>query len=1255
MGKAHNATVSPKKVATPSTMPGSALAFAMTAAQKITPDTLGGILTKATESEKGSEYERLWGATSWSALWSGTKVIGTGIWHAGQTTKFLTNRQGFINEVMNDDHLPQFIEQNKPLMSCLLRNILSENAERAKHPSRSVEEFIDELPKLVSQLQQRGCLKDVTDIEGMVHTIFDTLIKDAASLSAETDKPNLFNASLEISEKFLEMTAAHPVAARNIIGRFATSSESPSYQADMANAISTLKIKKSIQRIGPDGRAREDFTTLCTQYRENPNKAKRMFLDTPVEASMHQYDFSNLTMEANTIAANMHIEEFVFKEAKLMAGFPPEGACFLKCDFNLAELEDGISFRNCIMDTETFKTLLPSLREAKAKFKEVDLEGMTLVGDTSKLDLSHIDVEGIKHHSITQEFEGEHLPSKISNVTPNPDTPLSSREIDNRKSIEAFSNNVWRSLSAPVKQELIQQTPKKGMLDLGQATRAQKLFALNLQSIYGSISKLSDVEQTTITHALMHNTEVVKKFAKELEPGKEPSVEFKKHIEEIKTNPEFRREYIRAKDKPELDPFTNGLLANIHSLSDNENQILKIIAQENVKTLSQLYDKTSGSPEEKAEAVLQEVKTSPRYKFRKEVREYNPKSPYFQPRHIESMRTLFIDIGCGAFLDTVEYQDAHKNPPTRFGTAFQKTICFLFPNLRNLFGVDTKFGKTLASRSFTQICKLVVYSITHPQKMWRTIKDSAYVMDQIGWITWKEPRDIAGAQQELVTKLVKDEVVGQFLGNEGLPSLAFSVTSLFADHNMAKASIATGQKFYAALHETGVVRNVDSLIKGPQLKRNKIMAPFLTKVIKDNILQEVNSETVAFLTDTINKAIGKTGQPVVSKSDIQALVGTGTKLTNLLKKHNISEEIEALLSASNTERLEMLKKTIHNPNDLSDIIRSIEEMQRSVKPIMEKAALQWSTRTKEKVEGKGVKLWYEPDQDKFNKIMAAKKENPNAAIDLNKEFNSCSFGHIRAIGTKDTPEMWTNMTAKKLDMWGSTLSHVVFDGSQFSGYSGLLTSKWYFKGASFDHAKMDHCSLKGVQLKQAYMQDVHMAECVADDLDLTKANMQYAVLQSSDFKKTSFKEANFYGSYIHSCRFEDTDLSHTKCAHAVFKSEFHGNTNFEGANLENATFSGSKLNGNVNFRRAILTSVNFDNVEIAPDAKINLEGAIVTVSLLNKLKAQYTNNLENLDKVQPIPDAVLQDMREAEQSRSDTDSLAALASDRGQKRLKGIL
>ena len=508
MGKAHDAMASPKKAAPPATMSGPALAFAMTAAQKITPDTLGSILTKATESDKGSEYTRLWQATSWKdILWSGIGVLGTSIWNAGQTTKFLTDRQSFINEVMNDPGLPQFIEENKPLMSCLLRHVLSENAKQAAHPSRSIDAFVEELPALVSQLQQRGCLKNVKDIDAMVHTIFDTLIQDAASLSANTKEQNLFNASLSVSSKFLEMTAAHPITARNIIGRFATSSKSPSYQNDMVKALTKLGPAKTTKKIGLDGKHRNDLADLCTKYREETDVNKRMFLDTPVEAAIHRYDFSDLTMDANTIAKDMHIEGFTFKAAKLMSDFPSSGSYFTKCDFSFATLANDISFKNCTMDADTFKTLLPSLRVAKAEGKKVELGGMTLVGDTSQLDLSYIDIKGIRHYPAPQTREDAVLPAILSeNTPPKPDTPpLSRREIIHRKAIETFSNNVWISLSPPVRQALIKQTPSQGMVDPGHTARAKNRFARTLESMYGSISKLSTKEQKVIVYTLVNN------------------------------------------------------------------------------------------------------------------------------------------------------------------------------------------------------------------------------------------------------------------------------------------------------------------------------------------------------------------------------------------------------------------------------------------------------------------------------------------------------------------------------------------------------------------------------------------------------------------------------------------------------------------------------------------------------------------------------------------------------------------------------
>src|SRR3989338_10566648 len=259
-----------------------------------------------------------------------------------------------------------------------------------------------------------------------------------------------------------------------------------------------------------------------------------------------------------------------------------------------------------------------------------------------------------------------------------------------------------------------------------------------------------------------------------------------------------------------LDPFVREFLIHVSPLvSELELRVLTNITKENLQTLSRKFDSFPGDKKEKASLLLEEIKTNPQFKFRKEVQEFRPQTPYFENHHIESMRALFIEIGCGPFLDTVEYESKEKNPPTMFSTLFQKTLCFLFPNLNNLFGKGTKFGETLASRSFSQICKLVFYSITHPIKMKNIIQDSIYVMDQIGWISWKEPRDLDGAQKELVTKLVEKGVVSDFLKNEKLPMLSISTTTLFPNVRDARGVIAVGLEFLNALEVTGVTKNIE--------------------------------------------------------------------------------------------------------------------------------------------------------------------------------------------------------------------------------------------------------------------------------------------------------------------------------------------------------------------------------------------------------------------------------------------------------------
>jgi uncharacterized protein YjbI with pentapeptide repeats len=1236
-------------------MPGPALTYLMTVSQKLPPETLDRILTKASTSRDGNEYERIWQATTWTDLFSsGMGVItSSALSIAGsalrgkkeRSTPFQAlsaeGRQTLINEVATDPDLPKFIENNKELVSCFLKHALAANAKDARLNSRTIENFVGVLPKIVKSLQERGCLKSITNINELSTVIISTLSQDAART---TPGNNLYESSKEITEMFLEMAAAHPEATRNILGRVALSTDSPSHQQSMIATIQTLSVAKSKNIVGPDDVSRHNLSSLCKGFRER-DPERRMLLDTPLESAMHQLNFDNLSLDAHTIKPNMHISGFTFRHATLLKGFPPDNSCFVKCDFGFVALEDGVRFNNCTIDAQSFKTLVPSLRVAKAEGKTISLAGLQIHGDLSGVDLSFIDLSKSDMSNVTSmsdahihsaSLDDTNIPGVIikqASVTPT--IKLTSTENETRRKLATLSQKGWTLLSE----------------SKTQIRTTKQIFDDNfVHQGYRALSAFMPQEQNLILYTLAHNDQVLNLYVQNINSGF-PFEESLRHIDKIiKQTPEFDRQYQRSlkQDESGLDPFTQEVRIYLaQTVSANELYVLTRILQEHTQTLAKKYDSFTGTPQQKTELLLKTIKTTPGFKFQKEVIEFKQPTPYFTDRHIESMRELFIDLGCGPFLDTVEYESEEKNPPTTFGTIFQKTLCFLFPNLRNIFGKGTKFGTALASRSFLQICKLAFFSITHPQKMNRVLKDSMYVMDQIGWITWKDPRDINGAYKELVSKLMQKGIVSEFLNNDRLPLLALSTTNLFPNVTHAREVIAVGREFYKALEQTKIIQSTRPLIDGPEKTRLKIIAPFIKHMINSDLLNKVNPETIEFLTTQLNNVLVSQNKTPLTTKEVSSLIASGRKTMAILKQYGLEEQTETLLLASVPERLDILQKTIKDPNIIKDIVNHLRDLEKTTEPIIRKII---SDINKPEQIQLGTLLWYEPDQEKFDRVFAAKTTNPSTEVDLNQEFNACSFGNAQLIGTAEKPLNWTKVKARKFDMWGSKLEYVNFDGSQLTGYENPITSKWYFRGASFDHARLKHCSLNDVTLKYAYMQDAEMIECRATNLDLTKSDMTYSSLTSSHFVDTSFRETECYGAYITNCTMRNCDFSQAQCQHTVLSSTFEGTANFEKANLENAVFSGSSFKGDINFKGAILVNADLENIKLDEQATINIENTIISENTLNQLKKQFPKQVKGIETATVLTKESVAGLRKDKKTLK-----ATTLSERTEKHLKGIL
>jgi uncharacterized protein YjbI with pentapeptide repeats len=1239
-------------------MPTPELAYLMMVAPRLNPQTLGRILSNAAERDDGSEKDRIWHATSWTDIllpsaqlstavvkanltytkdkyqqssWtdifnsaiSGTKFLASTAATLGRNIKQSTFNQAehVLNTIINDNDFPRFLSENQGLVSCILQHFLEAPSETkaytSSHPSRSIEQFVATLPELVRQLQKRQLLTDVTDINGVFTRVFETLVEDAASISTDPTTQNLYSTSLEVSTKFLDMVANHPEAAKNIIGRLVSSTDSPETQQAITDAVSTLKNMSSATKKGPDGKERKDFGKACVRYREKSDPKTRMLIDSPTEYYMHSRNFSNLALTPKIAPEGAHIEGFNFRHTLLEKGFLSAGSCLINCDFNFAFFEHDTNFHDVVIDANTFRTMIPSLRVAKAEGRDISLSGLRVIGNIN-FDVSHVDLRGVVC---------EQTQASPSNDSP----PLSNMEIIIRRTADTFQQKVRASLAQLNAQLSVQ--PQDFM-----------------DQMFTNISPLDSVSQSVVLYALQHDPATLSNVVEKINAGQSFTQAIHEEIAAINANPELKRQFARTAQDISVDPFTNEVLKDLKQLSRTEQAVLRTILEENTDTLSKMYDAFLGTTTEKAALLFDTIKTSPQFKFRKQLNEYHPPKAFFTTQHIDSMRRLFVEIGCGPFIDTVEFDQA-KHPPQIFGSLFQKTLCFLSPNTRHLFGKNTKFGQVLASRSFLQICKLIVYSIRHPQKMWRTIKDSAYVMDQIGWITWKDPRDIDKAKSELVSKLVTTGIVGDFINNPRLPDLAFATTTLFPNSKDAAQSIEVGKKFYSALNDTGVIKNFDQFIKGSKRKRSEIIAPFLSKVIKDDLLNHVNTETAAFLANIVNTALNASENNTVTAQEVLKLVGSGKKAAAILTKYGIVDKIEYLLLESDVKRLDILKKTIHDPKDLSEIITALSDIQQDMTPLVEKSALLWSTQ--KAVEEIGVALWYQPDQAKLDAAFKAKASNPNATIDLNSTFSACSFGNSTLIGTEAQPINWTNIKAVKFDIWGTTLKHVNLDGSTLSGYANPVTAKWYFKGASFDHAKLERCSLNNVTLKHAYMQDVELRSCDARNLNLAAANLMYGTVAHCNFSEANFKDSTLYGSYFTDCTINNGIFTNTQSEHAVFCSHFTGVTNFDNANLENANFDRSTFKGHVSMRNAVLINAKLDKMILDKTTTLDVASAILTDKQLDHLKTTFPGQLQNVEQALIITADTMKNLESLRHDTKTSSAVEALKADRAKTMLKG--
>ena len=134
---------------------------------------------------------------------------------------------------------------------------------------------------------------------------------------------------------------------------------------------------KEFPEVNRDDRGRLDLGAQLKLALEESVKGQVPILRTRVQTMTKYGYFWDVEMAPKW--QNKYMKEFTFLDCKLSGSF--KGAHLEKCDFTGTKFVGDISFKGAEIDAETFKSMLPAIRQAKADGITVDLVGVDVIGD----------------------------------------------------------------------------------------------------------------------------------------------------------------------------------------------------------------------------------------------------------------------------------------------------------------------------------------------------------------------------------------------------------------------------------------------------------------------------------------------------------------------------------------------------------------------------------------------------------------------------------------------------------------------------------------------------------------------------------------------------------------------------------------------------------------------------------------------------------------------------------------------------------
>ncbi len=345
-------------------------------------DLLKRLLREASNRTEGSLSDRLIAVSTGnirSILYNGHSLVSLYRKFSPVWNKIADNPVPEILNLLADQEMTALIEGNQTFFADLIEDLILSRINPSIKEKKKIRADVDELVRKLSNLS-----KNVREII-VRHNLRSQEDIQAKLAELVSDKEaDLYQNISSLIESGFNLVQHNPAMISEVIYLNILSPADKLHKAKYQEKV--LSVLRSI----PDDK-KADVGSYFARFRFPESRGA--LLDDYVETYMHNkslegIDFKHMSFDQYNFAGfKFRFSQFkdtTFSNSKIV-----------NCDFRYAIFTDSINIIDCEIDAATFKTMLPSLRQAQANGVNMNLR-FNVIGHVESLDLRGIKASGIR-------------------------------------------------------------------------------------------------------------------------------------------------------------------------------------------------------------------------------------------------------------------------------------------------------------------------------------------------------------------------------------------------------------------------------------------------------------------------------------------------------------------------------------------------------------------------------------------------------------------------------------------------------------------------------------------------------------------------------------------------------------------------------------------------------------------------------------------------------------------------------------------